>query len=313
MAFSHTQKNNFAVNIATLLRTPDSADNAKIAKRIGVTSSTLSQWAAGRIKPAFDKLLGIAACFNISLDELVFGDISGSGYQRPVSGGRNDDTVSELREAMDELRRQSLMHTRIANDLFRHIETTARELLDSKEERIYPGLGIDEDHMRLEQYCHEICVFTLDLRYDIVPEPGDYERGPYFEIVRKNIKNGVKYRFLLPGKVQGDWEKRIQTLYAWLDAELNPDQVRTFCEFRICDTAAFAGYSLFHINEDSLKREEPFLYAIFEEWFSHHWLGSLFPSNAQFRGFVLMDPWHLENAQKEFERLWETASLPGSV
>ena len=49
-------------------------------------------------------------------------------------------------------------------------------------------ITIDDDHKRIEHYCHDICIFTLDLRYDIVSGPGGYERGPYYDVLRKNIE-----------------------------------------------------------------------------------------------------------------------------
>src|ERR1700761_2467745 len=46
----------------------------KISAELGITSSTLTQYKQGQIKPSFDKLIALARFFEVSLDYLVFGE-----------------------------------------------------------------------------------------------------------------------------------------------------------------------------------------------------------------------------------------------
>lgn len=45
--------------------------DADVTRETGVTSTTLSEWKAGKYTPKVDKLIKIARLFNVPLEELV--------------------------------------------------------------------------------------------------------------------------------------------------------------------------------------------------------------------------------------------------
>lgn len=46
----------------------------QVSKDTGVSQTTLSYWKSGRSKPKIDKMVKIAAYFNVPLEELIRGD-----------------------------------------------------------------------------------------------------------------------------------------------------------------------------------------------------------------------------------------------
>lgn len=55
----------------------------QLAERIGVSRQTVSKWEGGQSTPDVDKLIALADCFGISLDDLVrSGDPAETGRSR---------------------------------------------------------------------------------------------------------------------------------------------------------------------------------------------------------------------------------------
>lgn len=66
------------------LRRSRGLSQEQLAERIGVSRQTISKWEGGLSTPDLEKLIALADCFEISVDELVREKISAQRIQNPA-------------------------------------------------------------------------------------------------------------------------------------------------------------------------------------------------------------------------------------
>lgn len=83
-----------------LLRLARNMSQVNLAKRIGVTKQSVSNWENDNIQPSIEMLMKLAAVFSVSTDYLLGRD---SGEYLDVSG-LPKDVVAHLRQLVEDLR-----------------------------------------------------------------------------------------------------------------------------------------------------------------------------------------------------------------
>ena len=60
------------------------------------------------------------------------------------------------------------------------------------------GLMQDDELLRLERYCHQCDLVSLNLEFDVIQAAGGLAPGRFLSVVAANLDNGARYRFILP-------------------------------------------------------------------------------------------------------------------
>lgn len=83
-----------------LLRQARNMSQVNLAKRVGVTKQSVSNWENDNIQPSIEMLMKLAEVFSVSTDYLLGRD---SGEALDVSG-LPEDVVAHLRQLVEDLR-----------------------------------------------------------------------------------------------------------------------------------------------------------------------------------------------------------------
>lgn len=70
---SQREEDGCLVNILKKLLTEKGVTQYRMAKDLGLASSVVSEWCAGKYRPKADKLLMLAKYFDVSIDALIEG------------------------------------------------------------------------------------------------------------------------------------------------------------------------------------------------------------------------------------------------
>lgn len=89
------------------LRTKKKWTQARLAKSLGVTATTISKYEANEVAPPFDKMRTIAVIFNVSLDELFGVEPKG----KMSLHGLSDEQIAILQELAELFRNRKLTYT----------------------------------------------------------------------------------------------------------------------------------------------------------------------------------------------------------
>ena len=76
-------QNDFAERLYTLRRSAGLSQE-QLAEKLNVSRQAISKWESGASLPESDKLVAIADCFGVSLDELVKGEKAETQAQAPL-------------------------------------------------------------------------------------------------------------------------------------------------------------------------------------------------------------------------------------
>ena len=233
-----------------------SRNRKRISSQLGISAAALTQYIRQQNWPSFTRLLAIADFFDVSLDYLVYG--------QPTHGSLIDygPLYRYFDHALADVQARSSRHnaivTRIGRMLADRIEQVAAELAATPA-AAREGLMQDDEQLRLERYCHQCDLVSLDLEFDVIQAADGLAPGRFLSVVAANLENGSRYRFLLPQ--DRSWDATVDAFREFLAHQIGGDRIRENCAFRITSTPVLAGLLLYRLDTIKLEAEEPALHA----------------------------------------------------
>jgi hypothetical protein len=176
------------------------------------------------------------------------------------------------------------------------------------------GLMQDDELLRLERYCHQCDLVSLNLEFDVIQAAGGLAPGRFLSVVAANLDNGVRYRFILPQDRPLD--DTVDAFRLFLADQIGGDRVRENCAFRLTSVPVLAGLLLYQLDTVKLDAEEPALHAQIRDYLRDGaWLGFVIRTNNDSNSDMLMDPEYSGRARGAFERMWSAglAVLPAQT
>lgn len=275
-----------------------------ILESVGVTAAALSQYARGRTRPSFEKLVALADFFGVSLDYLVYGEPMSAPVDHGSIARYVEQAFIDIQSRTD---RHSDLVARIGRLLVDRIDEVATEILESRAAGIEGLVGQDEI-LRMERYCRQADIIATDLNPNVITlAGGETVPGQFFKVVTTNLARGCSYRFLLAGELgmRSDVVLRFRDLIA--DA-VGGDRLNENCAFRRTVFPVLSGTGLYQLDAVPFALEEPWLFAQFSKFILNGtWLGYLNRPNDHSKADMLMSPDYTERACGAFEALWAAA------
>ena len=282
-----------------------SRNRKRIASQLGVSVAALSQYIRHQTWPSFSKLLAIAGLFDVSLDYLVYG--------QPASDSSQIDYGPLYRyvdHALADVQARGSRHTavvaRIGRMLADQIDNVAEELAATAAS--HEGLMPDGELLRLERYCRQCDLISLNLEFDIIQSEGEPVPGRFLSVVAENLQKGATYRFILPQDRR--WDGPVEACRQMLARQIGGDRVRQNCAFRLTAAPVLTGILLYRLDMTKLQADEPALYTqICDYLCDNDWLGCVISPNDDSNSDMLMDAKHVLRARNAFNLMW-SSGLP---
>ena len=275
-----------------------------ILESVGVTAAALSQYARGRTRPSFEKLVALADFFGVSLDYLVYGE----PVSTPVDHGAIARYVEQaLMDVRVRTNRHAAVVARIGRLLVDRITDVANEIVDSRTAGI-EGLIEQDEIFRIERYCHQADIIATDLTSNIITVArDDIVPGHFFQVVEANLSRGASYRFLLAGELTMQSPQVVH--FREMMAKAVGDRFHQNCAFRRTVLPVLGGSGLYALDAPAFALEEPWLFAQFSKYMLNGtWIGYLNRPNDDSSADMVMSPDHIEQACSTFEALWNAAA-----
>lgn len=285
-----------------------SRNRKRISSRLGISGAALTQYIRQQNWPSFTRLLAIADFFDVSLDYLVYGQPTGSS--RTDYGPLYRYFDHALADVQARGSRHDAVVTRIGRMLADQIDDVAAELAATPA-AAREGLMQDDELLRLESYCHQCDLVSLNLEFDVIQAAGGLAPGRFLSVVAANLDKGARYRFILPQDRSLD--DTVDTFRQFLANQIGGDRVRENCTFRLTSIPVLTGLLLYRLDIIKLEAEEPALHAQICDYLSDDvWLGFVIRTNNDSNSDMLMDPEYVSRARGAFERMWSAglAVLP---
>lgn len=280
-----------------------SRSRKRISRELGISGSALSQYIRQQNWPSFAKLLAIAEFFDVSLDYLVYGQPGSSVL--PDYGPLYRYVDHALAESQARGRRHTAVVARIGRVLADQIDAVAEDLAATPA-AAREGLIQDDELLRLERYCRQCDLVSLNLNFNVIQAPGGSAPGRFLSVVAANLDRETPYRFLLPQR--GRWDGIIEDFRQLLADQIGGDRVRENCVFRITAAPLSNGTVLYQLDTTRLEREEPALYAQIADYLTEDaWLGCVSRTNDDSNTDMLMDADHVQRAREAFARMWSSS------
>lgn len=111
-------------------------DRQAILDAVGISGGALSQYTTGRTRPSFDKLVALAAFFDVSLDHLVFGEPCPhhrDGLPEATLAATVDRALTEARERAE---RHGRLVASIGTTLAGLVDVAAADALAAEERAV---------------------------------------------------------------------------------------------------------------------------------------------------------------------------------
>lgn len=276
-----------------------------LAKQIGVSSSAVAQYLSGTSKPTFEVLCQLAAALDVSLDYLVFGTTT-SSIQQP-------DLSSPVIAAFDRRLAELTAGVYRRNDFFSRLIATLEKKVsiaidETKGNLSLPaGFLTDDEIMSIERCSKSVDLISMNLVYDIVEENGEYSPGRFAEIVASNIKQGVHYKFLLPGSYSASRAKNVSDQYRKLLLRFGCQhaELKKNIEFRHTEDLVVSGMGFCLLDLKALEATAEPLAQRVTEHLTDGWMGYTIAPSKQSHGDSVMDEFHLANGRAYFDKLWK--------
>jgi transcriptional regulator with XRE-family HTH domain len=278
-----------------------SRNRKPILDAVEITAAALSQYTNGKTRPSFQKLVGLADFFGVSLDYLVYGE----PVSAPVDNGPLARYVEHaLSDVQTRVTRHSDVVTRIGRVLADRIDDVAKELMESRTAG-REGLIEQDEVVRVERYCLRADIVTTDLSPNIIDTAdGNRFAGQFFQVVTTNISKGCRYRFLV-ADVPAD---AVTNFRQMVGEAVGGDRLNEYCTFRRSIVPVMGGAGLYRLDTTTLEMEEPGLFTQFSKHLSGgDCLGYVNRPNSDSNADMLMSPEYTERACGAFEALWTAA------
>jgi transcriptional regulator with XRE-family HTH domain len=275
----------------------------RISRELGISGAALSQYIHQQNWPSFRKLLDIADFFDVSLDYLVYGQPTGSSSLADY-GPLYRYVDHALADVQARGSRHAAVVARIGRVLADRIDSVAKELAATPA-AAREGLMQDDELLRLEGYCRQCDLVSLNLEFNIIQASGGLVPGRFLSVVAANLENEVPYRFILPQ--DRPWDETVEAFRQLLANQIGGDRVRKYCGFRGSAAPILTGILLYRLDTIKLEAQEPALHAQIRDYLSDDvWLGCVTRTNNDSNSDMLMDPEHVRRARSAFERMWSS-------
>ncbi|HWO60318.1 MAG TPA: helix-turn-helix transcriptional regulator [Umezawaea sp.] len=279
-----------------------SRNRREILNALDISPAALSQYARDQTRPSFQKLVGLAEFFGVSLDYLVFGEAHEPVPDHSLLTGYIE--TSWQRVSVN-TRRHTALVGRVGRVLADRVDHVARELAESPTAG-REGLIQDDEAARIERFCLSVDILTLNLEYDLIVMPdGRAVAGKFMGVVASNVAKGCDYRFLVPA----DSGPVVDQFRDLLTDRVGGDLVRRNCSFRRATQPVTSGTALYRLDLDALDSEEPALLAQMQDYISVRGeLGYVIRPNEDSNADMVMNKEHRDRAQVAFDVLWGAAN-----
>jgi transcriptional regulator with XRE-family HTH domain len=276
----------------------------KILRALDISPAALSQYVRGQTRPSFAKLLAMANFFDVSLDYLVYGQPTSSLIDYGPLYRYVDHALASVQARSS---RHSAIAARIGRVLADRIDAVAGELAAAPT-AAREGLVRDDEALRLEGYCHEGDILSLNLEFEAIHVEKGVAAGRFLPVVAANLGRGAVYRFLVSG-IDQDWDSTVDACRRMLAAQVGGDRVRENCAFRRTDAPVMTGAALYKLDAIGLQAQEPALYVQISDYIGEDgWFGYVIRANDDSNSDMLMDPAHTRRAQAAFNALWSSST-----
>ncbi|WP_307831203.1 helix-turn-helix domain-containing protein [Nucisporomicrobium flavum] len=280
----------------------------EICDQVGITAGALSQYLSGRTYPKFETLVKLAAFFDVSLDYMVYGD-----QKRGVAELDYGPLARYIDLSLSRIQSQTEQHSalvaRVGRALAKQVDDAVESALQMTSEFTAAGMLHDDETLLLEGYSEETLLVSMNLQYDVIDLPDAKDTaGRFFPVVARNIAAGRSYQFLLPGLMEVDWKPLVSKFRTLLAEHTSGEKVTSYCQFRIADVPLFAGFGVYRLALDDLRKEQPSFFEQVQPYTNGDgWIGYSIPPSAQLLADALFDERHLNNALKQFTSIWKKA------
>lgn len=275
----------------------------RISSALDISPAALSQYVRGQTRPTFTKLLAIADFFGVSLDYIVYGQVTETAIDYGPLARYIDQSLATVQARTS---RHSAIVGRIGRVLTDRIDAVAAELA-AVAGAAREGLLQDDEMGRLERYCRRVDLLSLNLEPDVIYVGGEPVPGRFLPVVAANLSQGSHYRILVPEEYH-PWETIIADCRKLLAAQIGGDRVRENCEFRRTSTPVTSGACFYELDVTGLRAEEPGIHAQVSDYLeADRWLGYVLRPNRD-SSDMLMDAAHTRQARASFDALWGTAT-----
>jgi transcriptional regulator with XRE-family HTH domain len=279
-----------------------SRNRKRISSRLGISSAALTQYIHQQNWPSFTRLVAIADFFDVSLDYLVYGQPTGSS--RTDYGPLYRYFDHALADVQARGNRHNAVVTRMGRMLADRIDDVAAELAATPV-AAREGLMQDDEQLRLERYCYQCDLVSLNLEFDVIQAADGPAPGRFLSVVAANLVNGAHYRIILPQ--DRPWDATVEDFRQLVAGQIGGDRVRENCAFRLSSTPILAGMLLYRLDITKLKAEESALHVQIRDYLSDDvWLGCVIRPNEVSSSDMLMDPEYASRAIRAFERMWSS-------
>jgi transcriptional regulator with XRE-family HTH domain len=282
-----------------------SRNRKRILTALDISAAALSQYIREQTRPSFAKLLAMAEFFDVSLDYLVYGRPTSSLIDYGPLYRYVDHALADVQARGS---RHSAVVARIGRVLAERIDLVAAELA-SAPTATREGLLQDDEILRLERYCQQADILSLNLEFEVIHTEDGLAAGRFLPVVAANLERGAIYRFLVPGS-DHKWHTAVEACRRLLVEQIGGDRVRQCCSFRRTTAPVFTGVVLYELDIISLESERPALHAQISDYVSEdNWLGCVIRPNNDSNSDMLMDPLHAHRAKASFDALWSSAAV----
>jgi transcriptional regulator with XRE-family HTH domain len=286
-----------------------SVTHKKLGSAINSSSTTISHYINGRIKPSFDALVGIAAFFNVTLDYLVFGERTSTQQEVDDTQSVRAEVARALAESNGYQGRQRDLIERLNRRLVREVERVAEKLMQDPENFGPAGFLTDSETMAIESCSHTTKVMIRTAPADVaVDDEGNVTSGAYFPALTDNLRAGRAYQFIFYGKRL----KFAPIVQAYRDllsrADLGPGVLQGRLEFRVLDAELPIAAVIHEVDTAQFERREPVLWERLrgDGIFGGTLVYTAMRHEAALGGVVLYDT-YFDSALRMFRRDWEAA------
>ncbi|HLK41839.1 MAG TPA: helix-turn-helix transcriptional regulator [Thermoleophilia bacterium] len=280
----------------------------KLGSSIGASSTTISHYVNGRIKPSFDALVGLAAFFNVTLDYLVFGERPSTQEVEDTQSVRAE-VARALAESNGYQGRQRDLILRVTRRLVSEVERVAEDLMVDPENFGPAGFLTDSEAMAIETCSHATKVMIRTAPADVtIDAAGNISLGTYFPTLVDNLRAGRAYQFIFYGK-RAKFTPIVQAYRDLLGrADIVPGGVHGNLEFRVLDAELPIAAVIHEIDTAQFERREPVLWERFRDngIFGGTLVYMAMRHQEALGGVVLYDT-YFDSALRMFRRDWEAA------